>query len=238
MRVRVGRVHVDWTLVGIIVSCLLLAWGFALVGSGVTEEQFSSIDQSVREAVLANQSPAGVAFFRALTSLGSKAVLVVLGIVLGWIISGRSITVVVLVALCALVSAEFVDFLKEGFAVERPFEDVLGDRSLSFPSGHASGVAAIATLLCYVAWRRHTKPVLVTVVSALFVALMALSRIYLNQHWTSDVVGGVLIGVALGLGCSALYEWIDRRDHRRRAREIAAARRDGVTVSETKAAPR
>jgi membrane-associated phospholipid phosphatase len=232
--VRVGRFHLDWTLTGITAACLLLAWAFAIVGSAVANDGFSAIDRSVRETALAHQSPAAVAFFRALTFLGSKPALVVLGVVCGWIISGRSLTVVILVALCALVSAEFVDFLKEGFAVERPFEDVLGDRSLSFPSGHTSGVAAIATLLCYVAWRRKAKPVPVTLVSVVFVVLMAVSRIYLNQHWTSDVVGGALIGVALGLGCSALYEWIDRRDDRRRARERAAAR----PVSETSRASR
>ena len=46
----------------------------------------------------------------------------------------------------------------------------------------------------------------------MLVALMAMSRVYLDRHWTSDTIGGSLVGMAIGLACAALYEWTTLRN--------------------------
>lgn len=58
----------------------------------------------------------------------------------------------------------------------------------SFPSGHTANVAALALAL-YFLWPRHA------VAYALFVLLIALSRIGAAQHYLSDTIGGVWIAV-------------------------------------------
>ena len=60
-----------------------------------------------------------------------------------------------------------------------------------FPSGHVATTAAWALGL---AWsRRKSWPL---GVAAIWVALMALSRMYLGRHFPADVLGGLAVGVA------------------------------------------
>jgi len=94
--------------------------------------------------------------------------------------------------------------------VERPrpnshFVDVFqAATGQSFPSGHVMAYMAFWGLLFSfgiilfkgVRWWR----ILLLVISALFVALIGPSRIYLGDHWASDVLGSYLIGgVLLGI---------------------------------------
>lgn len=67
----------------------------------------------------------------------------------------------------------------------------------SFPSGHASNAAIVATALVFLLWP-VLSPVarrVATVVAVCFVVLVGLDRIFLGVHFTSDVVGGWLLGV-------------------------------------------
>lgn len=85
-----------------------------------------------------------------------------------------------------------------------------------FPSGHVS--AATAFLLC-TAYFFHSRRVLAF--AALWVPLMALSRMYLGRHFLADVLGGFSIGV-LAAGLAVFFfrafdeELFRRRDRRAR----------------------
>lgn len=75
--------------------------------------------------------------------------------------------------------------------------------SFSFPSGHVVFFSWVLVLLVVcLAVGRLSRPLLaVTWVAAAFVLLVdCVGRIYLGEHWPSDVLGGL----ALGLGWTAL----------------------------------
>ena len=70
----------------------------------------------------------------------------------------------------------------------------------SFPSGHtAASFAAVFALKA--SGSRLWKPALVLAVS------IALSRLYLYVHWPSDVLGGAVLGAAMGWLGARLAAW-------------------------------
>lgn len=72
----------------------------------------------------------------------------------------------------------------------------------SFPSGHVVFFSWALTLLVVCLAGRLPRPFVVaaSVVAALVLLLVCLGRIYLSEHWPSDVIAGL----ALGLGWTAL----------------------------------
>jgi membrane-associated phospholipid phosphatase len=83
------------------------------------------------------------------------------------------------------------------FQLWRGFTD---DRYRSFPSGHTIGAFAFASSAT-----RETQfwwPQATWYVGTLFytgASLIGVSRMYNNQHWASDVMGGAAIGTLIGL---------------------------------------
>ena len=70
---------------------------------------------------------------------------------------------------------------------------VLGGQG-SFPSGHVVRASVIAFVLGYVISDRFPRGWILLWISP---ACMALSRIYLLQHYTMDVLGGILFGIII-----------------------------------------
>ncbi len=86
----------------------------------------------------------------------------------------------------------------------RPTTMLVSEVGYSFPSAHAMVSLAFYGLLIYFANRKFDNlacKIILTIVLSLIIALVGVSRIYLNVHYASDVLAGWLFGyVALYFG--------------------------------------
>lgn len=80
----------------------------------------------------------------------------------------------------------------------RPMNALISAPGYSFPSGHATMAMIFFALIIYAykddlekGWRRNSF----IVANIMLFLLVGLSRIYLNVHWTSDVIAGWSLGL-------------------------------------------
>lgn len=77
----------------------------------------------------------------------------------------------------------------------------------SYPSGHTTRTIFIITIFLTMAFLKPKNilgrlPGILILISLAF--LMGLTRVYLGEHWTSDVLGGGLLGMGMGILASGL----------------------------------
>ncbi len=94
------------------------------------------------------------------------------------------------------------------WAIDRPRPNEL---PWGFPSGHVLSVVVffgIVIYLVYLSCPARSRRCLASAMCAGVVLAVAASRLYLEAHWLSDVVGGFLVGLAYLLLC---IWFLDRR---------------------------
>ena len=84
----------------------------------------------------------------------------------------------------------------------RIIENFTYHTSNSFPSGHAASIFAICTVIAY---RYKSKPSIQLILVTLAV-LVALTRVYLCQHFLQDIIAGSLIGTLISYYTSVFLE--------------------------------
>jgi len=131
--------------------------------------------------------------------------LILLWILLFWRAGRRGRIIAFLILLVITASDQIsAHVLKPLFARERPpyaLDSVrlLVDttRSFSFPSAHASNAFAVASFVS--SFYRHTKVFLY-----ILAGLVAYSRVYVGVHFPLDMLGGAVLGLAIGFSSAFL----------------------------------
>lgn len=210
--VKSFRAAVGVFLIAGAVAAALGIWAFVavaeLVKEGATQDFDNAVMFWVRDhripwfervmiemTALGNWTVVGMvgavsALFLALTRHKHSAALLVVGTAGGVIINGA---------------------LKAAFSRPRPeiFEWQTLATSSSFPSGHATAAALVYGTVAYLAARLHKRrwARFLTMFGALvFILMVSASRVYLGVHYPSDVLGGVISGLAWAAFCMATLE--------------------------------
>jgi membrane-associated phospholipid phosphatase len=171
---------------------VLVGWAPQVrLDEAVSRALYAGDDRSALTGVLLEVlTTPGATWFRVVASL---PVLFWLGTRRAWRTAAWVVTANVLVGpLTAL--------LKETFGRVRPAFENGGATydSLSFPSGHSSGIATLVTIALVLAWPRlmGRQRRLALAAGAALVVLVGLTRMWLGVHFLSDVLGGWAFGAA------------------------------------------
>ena len=154
---------------------------------------------------------------KVLSFLGSGVVTIPLRIVVaGWLVFRRHWRALIVWLLTWGFAELALAAAKPFFHRGRPPLPLVGTVGYSFPSGHAVAGASIGVALVLVLLPPGPRRRGWELGAAGFAFAMALSRVYLNAHWFSDVVAGVLLGTSVALGTAAIVTevreaWLRRR---------------------------
>lgn len=122
---------------------------------------------------------------------------------------GRKIAILLIFAV--LISGIFLAIVKDLVARPRPFLILDNIRVLSHASGYSffSGHAMLASLFAVVLANKYGKSIIYFFIAA----IICISRVYLGDHYPSDVIVGVIVGIIFGLAIlkyeNKIFYWLD-----------------------------
>ncbi len=183
----------------LIISALYLASLFEGVAEGVVSTGFfTAIDEKVLSLATNLYHPNFAKFVVWFTALGGEVIIPAVALVSVIILffTNRKSFIFPLIFTGAL--AETFNLVgKEFFQRVRPSQMLVNETSFSFPSGHATLSIAVYGFIAYIIMRsikNESVKVWLTVFLSVLITAIALSRIYIRVHYTTDVLGGLILG--------------------------------------------
>lgn len=187
---------------------------FAEIADKVMNQEVGLFDNFIIQLVTVNQSETKDIIMFLFTETGSALFLAsatVIGIL--WLWFGAkdrwgALFFVITVAGGGLLNS----LLKSFYGRERPsINEAIDAIGYSFPSGHSMGSITFYGFVIFLIIRGHQKEWLkwtLSILLAVLVLLIGVSRVYLGAHYPSDVAAGFIGGMIWLLLCVTALEWI------------------------------
>lgn len=163
----------------------------------------------IQEAV---RNPILTPVFTFITTLGNAGMIWIIFCIL--LLSKKSTRRIGAMGILALLGSVLINnlLLKKLVERPRPFDIIEGlqpivmrPKDFSFPSGHTGSSFAVATVFY------RNLPKRFGVWMLLLAALMGVSRVYVGVHYPTDVLAGMLVGIAIGLAIDGLVHWREEK---------------------------
>jgi membrane-associated phospholipid phosphatase len=206
-----------------LIAIATLAVAFVVMTMTIPLGVFSGLDQQVAQATHSAWQPSLHPLFQAIAELGGfeLTTLLMIGLSIYMLRRGFGSDAWVIVV---FIAADVLEVLYK-FNLHHPgpprsisqsdgpslTQLVEGSSAInSFPSGHMVRAVVVYGLLAFVVRRLSPSPLirrLAIPIAILLIVLVAFDRLYLDVHWETDVVGGLLLG-AIALLAGTV--WLDR----------------------------
>lgn len=195
---------------------LMFVYVFALfagiVEDLVTSDPIIAADIRIANLVTVFRTDALTKIFSWVTLLGKSQVVlgfIAVAVVILWLWRKNHYIVALLISVCG--SEAFTYLGKLTFHRPRPGFAVYAEHSFSFPSGHATIAVALYGFLGYLIIRSAqswNKKVNIFFATLFVIIAIGFSRIYLGEHYISDVWSGYLVGGMWLIIAASFSEWL------------------------------
>lgn len=210
------RYGLDFTMAFLAVLAAL--WIFLeIVEEAVTESELYTLDARIQEIVSSILTPEFTEYVVLITDLGGTR-----GTIVGVVLVGLPLLLrrrwwsAFGLAFATGGGGLVVLGLKTLFARARPDDPIVQAGGYAFPSGHAFSAMVFFGYLIYLAHKHLRSSLLqamITIGAFTMIVLIGTSRVFLNVHWLTDVVGGFLAGfvwLVLSIFIVRHVEWPNR----------------------------
>lgn len=209
----INRTNKVFLIIGLIFLALfsLVAW----MTSGVQGEL---IDGSVADWAAGIESPALLSIMKLISILGSTSGILVMTVLIGLVFLVKRNWNSFFFFFTVSVGGVILNFvLKMLIRRERPGDEVsnievfnftFDIQSYSFPSGHTMRATIFFLFLIYLAARLLQNTLLkysAYLICTVIIFLVALSRVLLDAHFVTDIIGAILMSIAWFSLCAAVF---------------------------------
>jgi len=184
-----------------IVVFLLVIYALWQITDEIVLENKTGFDQKGYQLVSELKSESTTGLMLVLTFFGSALFILpgyfLLAGVVYYYTKNRILSITIIII--GLLSRLLLFLIKNIFKRDRPLEPLMEDvTGFSYPSGHSFSSFALYGLITYFIWKSNIKTGikwLLSVLLILFAISIAVSRVYLNVHYTSDVTAGFCLSL-------------------------------------------
>lgn len=207
---------------------LLCVLAFLILTAAVAHNRLDHVDLAARSLVQQSHRPSLLGLMAGASYLGGQpgqVVAVVVGVAMLWPRRRRWALALPLV----MAGAGVVQYLAK-WSVDRPRPNL---ESWGFPSAHVLSLVVLCGYLAYavsIGRSRRRRRRLAMAACVLIISTVAYSRLYLDAHWLSDVLGGVTAGMAYLLGAIWLVESAPRLGRALRGAPLASGTDGGPLI--------
>lgn len=201
----------------LIFSTFLIVTSEVLEASAGAPELISDLDQKVITAVTSLRTPKLNGIAVDITALGSTTVLILLVSIFSLLLFFQRKNLSAFLLLVTSIGAALLSLLgKVYFERHRPEEALrlVAVDGYSYPSGHSLAGAAvyfsIALLICRIYKNSFHRSIIFSFFSILTL-LIGLSRVYLGVHYLSDIMAGILLGIAWASFMGSIFLFLETR---------------------------